>query len=202
MQSIGNIPLQDLLLWGFASIALLAACSVIIAKNPVRAVLSLIVTFLATAVTWLTLDAEFLALTLVLVYVGAVLVLFLFVVMMLDINFATTSARFTRWLPIGLLLALGLFFALASVLYTIPGQIPANAPLLAYGQESSNTQALGNLVFTQYLLQFELAGIILLIAIIAAISLIYRGPQRRKVQNIAAQVQVIGSQRVHLVDGN
>ena len=91
MQSIGN-SMQQLIFWIFASIALLAAMLVIIAKNPVRAVLSLIITFCATAATWLCLDAEFLGITLVLVYVGAVMVLFLFVVMMLDIKFATIDS--------------------------------------------------------------------------------------------------------------
>lgn len=193
--------MQQMIFWFFASIALLAALLVITAKNPVFAVLSLIITFCATAATWLCLDAEFLGITLVLVYVGAVMVLFLFVVMMLDIKFAAANAKFTRWLPIGIILAITLFFSLAGILYKV--QIAPLQPMvqLAYGSGLSNAALLGNLVFTQYLLQFEIAGILLLVAIIAAIGLIYRGPRDRKVQNIAAQVKVKASDRVHLVDG-
>ncbi len=190
--------MHNLIFTIFAGIALTAALIVISAKNPVRAVLSLIVTFLATAVTWLVLEAEFLSITLILVYVGAVMVLLLFVVMMLDISFATVQARFTRWLPIGVILATGLFGAIALILQHAKIGT-ANSTLLSYG-EVSNTQLLGNLVFTKYLLQFEVAAVILLVAIIAAISLIFRGPQRRKVQNITAQVQADPKARIRLED--
>lgn len=201
MLNIGNEMMQLGIFWIFASIALLSAMSVIVAKNPVRAVLSLILTFSATAATWLCLDAEFLSLTLILVYVGAVMVLFLFVVMMLDIKFATADAKFTRWLPLGILLAFALFISLAGILIKV--QItPQNPVVLAYGSDISNVALLGNLVFTEYLLQFEIAGVLLLVAVIAAIALIYRGPRNRKVQNIAAQVAVKSSDRIRLVDGN
>lgn len=193
--------MPQMIFWFFAAIALLAALLVIVAKNPIFAVLSLIVTFCATAATWLCLDAEFLGITLVLVYVGAVMVLFLFVVMMLDINFATLNAKFTRWLPVGIMLAITLFLSLAGILYKVQIASPKTSDALAYGSEIGNAALLGNLVFTQYLLQFEIAGILLLVAIIAAIGLIYRGPRNRRVQNIAAQVKVKASDRVRLVDG-
>lgn len=192
--------MHNIIFWLFAALALSAALMVISAKNPVRAVLSLIVTFLATAVTWLILEAEFLSITLILVYVGAVMVLLLFVVMMLDISFATLQARFTRWLPIGIALALGLFFAIAIVLRHANMHSSLDTHL-AYG-EISNTQLLGNLVFTKYLLQFEVAGVILLVAIVAAISLIFRGPQQRRVQHIRSQVRVNPKERIRLENGN
>lgn len=196
MQNIGNI-----VLWAFAAIAVMAAVSVVLAKNPIRAVLSLIVTFLATAVTWLMLQAEFLAITLILVYVGAVMVLFLFVVMMLDIGNAVLQARFTRWFPIGVVLALSLFYCIASVLLSAHLRLPEILPILSYAPSASNTQLLGKLVFTDYLLQFEIAGVLLLVAIIAAIGLIYRGPQARKIQQVFQQVSVDPKKRVRLVDG-
>jgi NADH-quinone oxidoreductase subunit J len=194
--------MTDLIFWTFASIAIIAALMVIVAKNPVRAVLSLIVTFLATAATWLTLDAEFLGITLVLVYVGAVMVLFMFVVMLLDVNYAALRAKFTHMVGLGVLLATALLVNVACVFITSGAPSPANPAQLAYGPGASNTNMLGELIFTRYLLQFEIAGVILLVAIIAAISLIYRGPRTRKVQNISEQVKVTAAMRVRLVDGN
>lgn len=187
--------------WVPACVALSAALLVIFAKNPIRAVLSLIVTFCATAVTWLTLDAEFLGLSLVLVYVGAVMVLFLFVVMMLDIKSTTVNTRFTRWLPLGIGLAISLSLCILGVSYTA---FKVAAPItkgLAYAGGIGNTALLGELVFTQYLLQFEIAGVILLVAIIAAIALIHRGPRTRKIQDITEQVNTLAANRIRLVDG-
>lgn len=193
--------MQNLTFMFFSGLALLSGLFVILAKNPVRAVLGLIMTFLSTSITWLILDAEFLGITLVLVYVGAVMILFMFVVMMLDIKFATINAKFSRWLPLGILVTMTL---ITSLLITFSkSQLVQQSELstLAYAANISNTKLLGNLVFTEYLLQFELAGVLLLVAIIAAIGLIYRGPQARKVQNIAAQIRVNPKDRVRLVDG-
>lgn len=183
----------------FATIALIAAAMVILAKNPVRAVLFLILTFFATAANWLLLGAEFLALTLVLVYVGAVMVLFLFVVMMLDIDFATVKASFTRWSPIGVALAAAVFVLLSQLLKADHLYFGVHAK--AGAEYVSNVTLLGQLVFTQYLLQFEIAGILLLVAIIAAIVLVYRGPRDRITQNIAKQIAANPKDRVRLVDG-
>lgn len=187
--------------WVPASVALFAALLVIFAKNPIRAVLSLIVTFCATAVTWLALDAEFLGLSLVLVYVGAVMVLFLFVVMMLDIKSTTINARFTRWLPLGIGLAIALSLCVLGVSHTAFKITEPITKGLAYNNGVSNTSLLGELVFTQYLLQFEVAGVLLLVAIIAAIALIHRGPRSRKVQNISEQINTSPADRMRLVDG-
>jgi NADH-quinone oxidoreductase subunit J len=187
--------------WVPACVALCAALFVIFAKNPIRAVLSLIVTFCSTAVTWLTLDAEFLGLSLILVYVGAVMVLFLFVVMMLDIKSTTINARFTRWLPLGLGVAVALCLCILGVSSAAFKIAPPISAGLAYDAGVNNTAILGELVFTHYLLQFEIAGVLLLVAIIAAIALIHRGPRARKVQNIADQVSTVAADRIRLVDG-
>jgi NADH-quinone oxidoreductase subunit J len=185
----------------FSGIALISASMVIMARNPVRAVLCLILTFISTAGTWLMLDAEFLAITLVLVYVGAVMVLFLFVVMMLDIDFATVKAQFTKWLVLGIALTVSLFLLLMHIIDKDHFELGQRGVSLAYGTGASNVAMLGNLIFNKYLLQFEIAGVLLLVAIIAAIGLIYRGPRDRKTQNVAVQIQAKASKRVRLVEG-
>lgn len=186
----------------FAVIALISAAMVILAKNPVRAVLFLILCFTSTAATWLMLDAEFLAITLVLVYVGAVMVLFLFVIMMLDIDFATLKARFTRWSPLGMALAIAVFLLISNIVEHDHMDFGQHGNELAQIADVSNVAVLGELIFTKYLLQFEIAGILLLVAIISAIGLIYRGPRDRKTQNIAAQIAVNPNDRVRLVSGD
>jgi len=194
--------MQNTLFFIFASVALLSAMMVVTAKNPVRAVLSLILTFLSTAAIWLMLDAEFLAITLILVYVGAVMVLFLFVVMMLDIDFAVLKAKFSKWLPVGLGLALAFLVVLFDIIENDQFAFSDSAPSLAYGRGESNVTMLGNLIFTKYLLQFEIAGVLLLVAVIAAIGLIYKGPRNRKIQNVAEQISVNSKSRIRLVDGD
>lgn len=194
--------LDNILFLIFSGIALSSAGMVVIAKNPVRAVLCLILTFIATAATWLMLDAEFLAITLVLVYVGAVMVLFLFVVMMLDIDFAVLKAKFTRWIPLGASFALILTLLLIQIIDRDNFNVLQQGKILAYGPDASNVALLGEQVFTKYLLQFEIAGVLLLVAIIAAIGLIHRGPRNRKQQSIAEQIKVKASERVRLVAGD
>jgi len=196
MQNINN----DLLFYVFATIGVISALMVVAAKNPVRAVLNLILCFISTAAIWLLLDAEFLALALVLVYVGAVMVLFLFVVMMLDIDFASIKAKFTRWLPVRVLLVLAVMITLVSIIQGTKLAAKPDAAVLAYAAGPSNIALLGELVFTKYLLQFEIAGVLLLVAIIAAIALIYRGPRNRKLQSIAKQLKADPKQRLRLVD--
>lgn len=187
----------EILFWIFAVIALSAAGVVVTVKNSVYAVLGLIVTFLATAVTWLLLQAEFLAITLVLVYVGAVMVLFLFVVMMLDVDYQALAKRYSRWLAVAIVSS-GIFVA---VMYSLVRAVQTLRGVELAANTGENVQRLGVLVFSNYLFEFEIAGVILLAAIIAAIGLIYRGPRARKTQNIAEQVKVDPAQRVRLVDG-
>lgn len=184
----------------FATVAVCSAVSVITVRNPVRSVLSLVVTFFAMAGIWMLLRAEFLSLILLLVYVGAVMTLFLFVVMMLNIDRESKKGGFVRYLPFGLVLMVlfvGLLMVAIGPQYFGSMQIPPPAPEAA---NYSNIQALGLVLFTSYIYPFEIAGVILLTAIIAAITLTYRGPRKRKVQRPSNQVEASPKNRVRLVN--
>ncbi|MCP4009792.1 MAG: NADH-quinone oxidoreductase subunit J [Proteobacteria bacterium] len=184
----------------FASIVVLAAGAVVTVKNPVKAALFLVLAFVGAAGVWLTLQAEFLAIVLVLVYVGAVMVLFLFVVMMLDIDMAVMRAGFTRYLPLGLVIAVLLVGQLVFVLKgSFSGEEFANLQILS--ADYSNTKALGAVLYTDYVLAFELAAFILLVAMIAAISLTHRKRAiKNKLVDPATQVVVRKEDRLKLVD--
>jgi len=194
-----NLSLPTIVFYVFATVAVLSAIQVVIAKNPVRSVLSLVLTFFATAVLWLLLELEFLAITLVLVYVGAVMVLFLFVVMMLDVELATLKAGFTRHLPLGgcvaVLVVVGLVYAVSPKEFPLSQQLN----LIEQGPNYSHVKALGEVLYTQYLYPLELAAILLLVAIISAISLTFRGRRRSKSQDPAEQVSVSKADRLRLV---
>ncbi len=183
-----------------ASVAVIAAGLVITVRNPVRAAMFLILTFFTVAVIWLLLEAEFLAIVLVLVYVGAVMVLFLFVVMMLDINLAPLKEGFVRYLPVGIVVAVIMAAELLVVIWS-KGRFDENAfPLPPPHPDGySNTKAVGEVLFTNYLLAFEAAGVVLLVAIIAAIALTLRKRTSAKVQNASMQVRVQKDERVRLV---
>src|SRR3954471_9322396 len=160
------MTITEILFYAFSAVLVVAAVGVITARNPVHAALFLVFAFFNSAVIWLLLQAEFLALVLVLVYVGAVMVLFLFVVMMLDINVAQIKEGFTRYYPIGVIVALIVIAEIASVVW-IKGagiDIASQAPDAAANY--SNTRALGTLLYTEYLYPFELAAVILLVAIV------------------------------------
>ena len=165
--------------WAFFTVTVLAAVGVISLKNPVHAVLSLVLTFFTTACLWLLLQAEFLGITLILVYVGAVMVLFLFVVMMLDINIESVRRGFWNYLPLGLLVGTILVVEMAAVLsqrYFSLESLP-NIPAAA---GYSNTKELGRLLYTDYAYPFELASVILLVGIAAAAALTLRGKRKSK----------------------
>ncbi|MDX1519385.1 MAG: NADH-quinone oxidoreductase subunit J [Gammaproteobacteria bacterium] len=182
----------------FAGMLVLSALMVITIRNPVHAALSLVLSFFSSAAIWLLLEAEFLAIALVLVYVGAVMVLFLFVVMMLDINLAELREGFARYLPVGLVVAAAMVFAMASVVG--PGFMQhVNENPVYYGPGFSNTELLGTELYTNYLYPFEIAGAVLLVAIIAAISLTMRDRRVTKSQDPSRQVTVKRSERVRLV---
>jgi len=185
------------LFYFFAIIQVLAAVRVITVKNPVHAALFLVLTFVSASALWLLLEAEFLGIVLVLVYVGAVMVLFLFVVMMLDINVAELRAGFTRYLPAGLLVAVAMVVMMGAVLTQKIFQQEAPAPTAL---SENNTEALGNVLYTDYVYSFELAAVILLVAIVAAITLTMRRRPGTKHQKISAQVRVRREDRVRLVD--
>ncbi len=197
----------------FAAIAVGAAFMVIIQDNPVRSVLFLVLTFFASAVLWILAQAEFLALILVLVYVGAVMTLFLFVVMMLNIDVEVIKNHYRRYLPFGLILV-----ALLTGLLMVsipPGTFKSNvetqtnttmgmqlfdgAQNIADAQPLSNTEALGMVLYTDYLLAFEIAAALLLIAIISAITLVQRGPRKSKRQDVKKQIMTRSDERVELI---
>lgn len=192
---------EKILFYFFAALTLAAAGMVITRRNPVHAVLWLVVAFVASAALWLLLEAEFLGIVLILVYVGAVMVLFLFVVMMLDINLDAMRAGFIRYLPIGALIAALMALEIAWVVG--PGNFgldafPAPPPA---GAEVSNTKALGLMLYTQHVYPVEIAAVILLVAIVAAIRLTLRRRSDNRSPDPAMQSRVRkGPGRVRLVD--
>jgi NADH-quinone oxidoreductase subunit J len=181
----------------FALILLFAALRVITARNPVHAALFLVLAFFTAAAIWLLLRAEFLAIALVLVYVGAVMVLFLFVVMMLDINLERLREGFWQYLPLGAMVGVLMAFEMAAVLY---GRwVGLAAPPRALPAGYSNTKELGRLIYTHYAYAFEIAAVVLLVAIIAAIALTLRRRKDTRAQDPAEQVRVKRAERVRLV---
>jgi NADH-quinone oxidoreductase subunit J len=190
----------NVLFYVFGAILVLSALGVITARNPVHCALFLVAAFLNSAVIWLLLQAEFLALTLIVVYVGAVMVLWLFVVMMLDIDLAKLRQGFTRYAPLGALIALVVVAQIGLVVYVRKlGLDDATGVALARPAGHSNTQELGHLLYTQYLYPFEIAAVILLVAIVAAITLTMRERPGQKVQDIGKQVAVRAQDRVRVV---
>ena len=193
-----NMNLETLMFYLFATITLAAAIRVITSRNPVHAALSLVLAFFSTAGIWLLLEAEFLALTLVLVYVGAVMVLFLFVVMMLDINIERMRAGFWRWFPFAAVLAAILVTEMVLVLGSAQ-TAGTGAQIAPHAANYSNTKELGKLIYTDYIFAFELAAVLLLVAIIAAISLTLRQRHGTKTQNQSEQIKVNRKDRVRIV---
>ena len=187
---------NDFIFYALAAILLFAAIRVITTRNPVHAALHLVLAFFTAAGIWLLLQAEFLAIALVLVYVGAVMVLFLFVVMMLDINIDKLREGFWEYLPmagtIGLLMAIEMVMVLS-------GKYFATAQVVNKPADYSNTAELGRVLYTDYLLPFELASVVLLVAIIAAIVLTLRDRQDNKSMNPAEQVLVKKQDRLRIV---
>jgi NADH-quinone oxidoreductase subunit J len=190
---------EQLIFYLFAAILVGSALRVITARNPVHAALFLVLAFFTSAALWLLLEAEFLAITLVLVYVGAVMVLFLFVVMMLDVNLAPMREGFARYLPVGGLVALLIVLELALVVgprYFGLKQFPSPE---AHPAGYSNTEELGNLLYTVYVYPFEIAAAILLVAIIAAIALTMRKRPETKYQHPEDQVKVRSADRMRII---
>jgi NADH-quinone oxidoreductase subunit J len=197
----------EILFYVFSAVLVVSSIGVITARNPVHSALFLVFAFFNSAVIWLLMEAEFLAIVLVLVYVGAVMVLFLFVVMMLDINIAQMRAGFTKYAPLGIVVALIVIAEIASVVWlkssgvdvanTLGQSGGVAAPAAAANY--SNTLELGKLLYTEYLYPLELASVLLLVAIVAAISLTMHKRSGQKVQDINAQVSVHAKDRVRIV---
>ena len=195
--------LQTIMFYLFAAVAIASAVMVVSARNPVHSVLFLILAFFNTAGLFVLLGAEFLAMILVIVYVGAVAVLFLFVVMMLDIDFAQLRSGFMRYLPIGALIG---FILLAELMLVFGSWVIAPgiaglaaAPLPADAAAISNTRALGDLLYTRYIFAFQVAGLILLVAMIGAIVLTLRTRVGVRRQRIPAQLSRRRAESVALV---
>ena len=190
---------ETLTFYFFAAIMLFSALRVITARNPVHAALFLVLAFFTASVIWMLLKAEFLAIVLVLVYVGAVMVLFLFVVMMLDINLDRMREGFWSYLPlgatVGLLMIVEMVLVLSGRYFGLAAMPAPPDPGKAY----SNTRELGRVLYTDYIYAFELAGVVLLVAIIAAIALTLRRRKDAKGQDPSRQVAVKRADRVRIV---
>ena len=181
----------------FATILVLAALRVITARNPVHAALFLVLAFFTASAIWLLLRAEFLAITLVVVYVGAVMVLFLFVVMMLDINLERLREGFWQYLPLGA--AVGVLMAAEMAAVLVGRWFGLSTPPKALPAGYSNTKELGRLIYTDYAYAFEIAAVVLLVAIIAAIALTLRGRKDSRHQDPSQQLRARRENSVRLV---
>lgn len=190
---------QSVLFYMFALIMLGAASGVVFARNPVHSVMFLVLTFFQAAVLWLMAEAEFLAIVLVLVYVGAVMVLFLFVVMMLEVNIEAAKRGLSRYAPLGIGIALVMVIELIQLIWLRDEGFATTSGFAATPEGYSNTKALGAVLYTEHVYAFEIAAVILLLAIVAAITLTMRKRPGIKVQDIAAQVAVRAKDRVRVV---
>ncbi len=191
---------QVLVFYSFAAVLIFSALMVVTSKHSVKAALFLVLSFAAASGIWMLLEAEFLAISLIVVYVGAVMVLLLFVVMMLDVDYAALRQGFVSKLPVAAIVACGFFILLYSFInqgvfsddrYQAPPPKPA---------DYSNVKELGRVLYTEYLIAFETAAVILLVAIIAAIALTFRGRRSRKSQNIQKQLSANKQNRLKVLD--
>lgn len=186
----------------FSVILLFSAFRVITARNPIYAVLYLVLTFFQASMIWMLLKAEFLSLTLILVYVGAVMVLFLFVVMMLDVNIEKLRVGFWQHFPLAAIVGIFIILEMSAVLmggFRVSEEPKAIAALAKSGSEISNTRELGKLLYTQYVYPLEVAAAILLVAMIAAIALTLRVRKDSKAVNPSEQVRVKATDRMTVV---
>ncbi len=188
---------QSFVFFLLSTILIVASLRVITARNPVHAALNLILAFFTCGGIWALLQAEFLAIAIILVYVGAVMVLFLFVVMMLDINIDRIREGFWRYLPFGALIGVLMVIEMGLVLGSKYFRVPASEAISPAGV--SNTKAIGELMFSDYVYPFELASLILLVGMIAAIVLTYRGPKKSKYTNPNQQVFVKAKDRIRVL---
>lgn len=194
------LPLTDIIFYISSTLMIVSALLVTCSRNAVRAVLFLVLSFFSGGTLWLLLQAEFLAVTLVVVYVGAVMVLFLFVVMMLNIETDAKQKKFTTYLPLGILIALAILAQMILAILNmreLSGAVVPNTVLVT----NNNIADLGRVLYTEYVFAFELAAVILFVAIVAAITLTFRGRKpNTKGQKIAEQVEVKRNDRIRLID--
>ncbi|MEC5396470.1 NADH-quinone oxidoreductase subunit J [Uliginosibacterium sp. H1] len=190
---------SNLIFYVFSVVLLASGVMVITSRNPVHAVLFLVLAFCTAGAIWMLMHAEFLAIAIIVVYVGAVMVLFLFVVMLLDINIDRLREGFWRYLPLGLLVAVLVVFQMAVVLRGDYFQLESLAPPTMPAANASNTQELARELFTHYAYPFELASMILLVAMVAAVMLTLRRRENSKFNNPADQIRVKRADRVRIV---
>ena len=183
----------------FSAFMVISALMVITVHNPVRAAFFLVLTFFAAAAVWLLLEAEFLAVILIIVYVGAVMVLFLFVVMMLDVNIAELKRGFVKNLPLAIIVALAMFAAIYLVVSGEHFSVEKFAAPARHAADYSNISELGQVLYTEYVYSFEIAAVILLVGIVAAISLTLRRRPNTRHQKIEDQVAVKSADRLRVV---
>ena len=190
---------QAILFYLFSAILVGAALGVVLSRNPVHSIMFLVFAFFNSAILWLMAEAEFLAIVLVLVYVGAVMVLFLFVVMMLEVKIEAVKRGFSRYAPLAIVIALIMAIELVQMIWLRSQSTELPGVFGAYPEGYDNTKALGSVLYTEHVYAFEIAAVILLLAIVAAITLTMRKRPGLKVQNIAEQVAVRSKDRVRIV---
>ncbi|MDJ0761039.1 MAG: NADH-quinone oxidoreductase subunit J [Woeseiaceae bacterium] len=190
---------HSILFYAFSLVLLGAACGVVFSKNPIHSIMFLVLTFFQAAILWLMAEAEFLAIVLVLVYVGAVMVLFLFVVMMLEVDIEAVKKGMSRYTAPALAIAALMTFELINLIWlrSSDEEVGGNFQPLPEGYD--NTKALGEVLYTEHVYAFEIAAVVLLLAIVAAITLTMRKRPNLKVQDISAQVAVQAKDRVRIV---
>ncbi|HFL8824443.1 MAG TPA: NADH-quinone oxidoreductase subunit J [Candidatus Azoamicus sp. OHIO1] len=189
--------MQQVLFYVFSGVAIFSSILVVLSSNTIRSVLFLILSFVSTACLWLLLEAEFLAVTLILVYVGAVIVLFLFVVMMIDQEFEITKIGVSKYSPIIVITSIFMLAILISAMN--PYDYGDDIAIPEIRGSGNNIKILGTLLYSKHLFVFEIAGILLLVGMVAAIAISFRGKQDRASQDISEQVDVISSERIKLV---
>ena len=190
---------QAILFYLFSAVMIGAALGVVFARNPVHSVMFLVLTFFQAAILWLMAEAEFLAIVLVLVYVGAVMVLFLFVIMMLEVNIEAVKASLVRYAKLAIVIALVMAFELIQLIWLRGSDDDLGTAFVPNPEGYDNTKALGAVLYTEHVYAFEIAAVVLLLAIVAAITLTMRKRPGLKVQDIAAQVAVRAKDRVRIV---
>ncbi len=187
---------EQIIFYFFSTILISGALGVVLVRNPVYAALFLILSFFTSSAIWLMLEAEFLGITLVLVYVGAVMVLFLFVIMMLDINMDPLREGFVKMMPLAALVAIIIAAEIVLVMTSPSFNFDQS---VVHAADYSNTKAIGNILYTEYVYPFEIAAVILVVAIIAAIALTLRRRKGVKHQNPSKQIRTKRNDRVRLV---
>ena len=192
--------IKELIFYSFSSVLICSSLAVVLFRNPVYSAVSLILSFITSGFLWLLLEAEFLAIVLILVYVGAVMVLFLFVIMMLNINEEKEKSSFNSVAPFAVFIGLIIVAELITIIWINSSQFSNTPAVIQQSSQMGNTLLLGTELFTNYILDFEIAGFILLLAIIVAISLTLRPRKNLKTQVTSDQINVDPKKRMKLID--